>query len=455
MRPHLAYVFERFPSFTQTFCAREVLELERQGLQPLLFSIRDTRTETPRHFPAELYDRVHFLPPEKELVEWVKSEKKANRLPQEIVLSLRQWGQRPDKLRVYEAAYVGSRLRAAGVRHVHSHFAGIGARVGWWLRQAFDCTFSFTGHANDIWCEEPGLDVTLDRLMADASLIVTVSDFTANQLRERFPASATRIHRVYNGLDLAPFAAASAGRGDEKAEGPPLILSVGRLIEKKGFPDLIAACARLRDAGTAFQCEIAGDGPLEPDLRQLIDDLKLENRVRLLGAVSQEAIVRTLSRTRVFALACTTERDGGMDNLPTVLMEAMAAGVPCVSTRLAGVPEMVDHGVTGLLVGDRNPDALASALQSILSDPERGAQLGKAGLQRAQTLFAQESTAPQLLRLFARHGLMRFDPALARRHPSLWPAYARQAAGRLARIARGRGLKHRLPPDFLLPTPPA
>lgn len=455
MRPHLAYVFERFPSFTQTFCAREVLELERQGLRPLLFSIRDTRTETPRHFPPDLYERVHFLPPEKDLVDWVNSEKKANRLPQEIVLSLRHWGERPDKRRVYEAAYIGSHLRAAGVRHVHSHFAGIGARVGWWLHQAFDCTFSFTGHANDIWCEEAGLDVTLGRLMADASLVVTVSDFTANDLRRRFPASAKRVHRVYNGLDLAPFQIAAAHRGGEKPADVPLILSVGRLIEKKGYPDLIAACARLRDDGTAFRCEIAGDGPLEADLRRLIGDRNLDQHVSLLGAVSQDEIIRKLARTRVFALACTTERDGGMDNLPTVLMEAMAAGIPCISTRLAGVPEMVDHGVTGLLVPDRNPAALADALHSILADPELGHRLGLAGHERARKLFAQEATAPQLLHLFASHGLMRFDPALAGRHPGLWTAYTRQAAWRVARLARSRRLKHRRPPDFLAPTPPA
>ena len=122
------------------------------------------------------------------------------------MLSLRQWGERPDKLRVYEAAYIGHHLRAAGVRHVHSHFAGIGARVGWWLRQALDCTFSFTGHANDILCEEPGLDVTLARLMADASLVVTVSDFTAATCVDGFPAAAGKVRRVYNGLDLARFA---------------------------------------------------------------------------------------------------------------------------------------------------------------------------------------------------------------------------------------------------------
>ena len=122
-RHPLAYVFERFPSFTQTFCVREILELERQGLCPLLFSIRDTRGEVPRQFPEELYERVVFLPPAKELVEEVKQLKAEGRLPQSVVLTLRHWKEKDDqrdKQRVYEAAWIGTRLADAGVRHVHS-----------------------------------------------------------------------------------------------------------------------------------------------------------------------------------------------------------------------------------------------------------------------------------------------------------------------------------------------
>ncbi len=453
VRPHLAYVFERFPSFTQTFCAREVLELERQGVRPLLFSVRDTRGERPRHFPDDLYQRVHFLPAEKELVDWVRHEKKAGRLPQEIVLSLRHWGERPDKMRVYEAAYIGRQLQEAGVRHVHSHFAGIGARVGWWLRHAYDCTFSFTGHANDILCAETGLDVNLARLMADASLVVTVSDFTAGDLRRRFPAAAGKIKRVYNGLGLARFTSLETAppdaSPDASSSAPPLILSVGRLIEKKGYPDLIDACARLRARGIPFRCDIAGDGPLEEELRARIAAHRLEGVVRLLGATPQEEIVRHLAHTRVFALACATERDGGMDNLPTVIMEAMAARVPCVSTRLAGVPEMIEPGVTGLLVAEHDIEALADALATLLADPALARRMGEAGRERAARLFAQETTVAELIRHFAARGLMTVDPGLIARRPSLAGAFARQGAWRLARLARCRAWRRRRAPDFL------
>lgn len=443
--PHFAYVFERFPTFTQTFCVREVLELERQGMRPMIFSIRDTRAETPRHFPDELYNRVHFLPPEKELIDFIKAEKDANRLPQEIVLSLRQWGDRPDKLRVYEAAYIGQQMRRAGLRHAHSHFAGVGARACWWLKHAHDFTYSFTGHANDIFCEEGDLDVTLERLIHDASLVVTVSDFTAGELRAQFPRATRRIVRIYNGLEPDLY------RVERRQEDPPLIFSVGRLIEKKGFDDLIAACALLRRDGVRFQCCIAGEGPLEEALRADIARHQLEDSVRLLGAVPQQEIIRTLGRTSVFALPCVTERGGGKDNLPTVLMEAMSAEVPCVSTRLAGVPEMVEHGVTGLLVEERRPDLVAAALAELLADPERGREMGRLGRLRALRLFAREKTSLQLIRQLTRRGLVRWDPGLLRRHPVLAADYPRQMMRRLLRVARLRPLRHRTAPDFLQP----
>lgn len=135
---HLAYVFERFPSFTQTFCVREVLQLERMGVRPLVFSIRDTRDEGIRHFPKELFDRVHFLPAREQLIEQVRQWKDAHLLPRAAGLVLRHWEERPDKMRVYEAAYMAkviADLGAARPHHAHSHFAGIGARTCWWLRK--------------------------------------------------------------------------------------------------------------------------------------------------------------------------------------------------------------------------------------------------------------------------------------------------------------------------------
>jgi glycosyltransferase involved in cell wall biosynthesis len=430
-KPHLAYIFERFPTFTQTFCVREILELERIGLQPVIFSIHDTRGEAVGHYPPDLVERVHFLPPEDLLIKQVLEWKDANLLPQSIVLTLRQWGERPDKNRVYEAAWIGHRLRqlAPGVRHAHSHFAGVGARACWWLRKFYGLSYSFTAHANDIFCHQGDCIPCSATLAREASLVVTVSDYTARDLRTRFPESAARVQRVYNGLDLQPFMEARA-RAD-RSRAPGGILSVGRLIEKKGYDDLIAACAILRDRGIEFRCRIVGEGPLEEALKLQISRLDLGSRVELTGPLPMTAIIRLLAEeTQVFALACKTESDGGKDNLPTVLMEAMAASLPCVSTRLAGVPEMVVDGVTGLLCDEQQPAAFADHLARLLQDAALCERMGAAGLQHAKQHFAKEITSKCLLHAFAQHTSMRLDFALATRTGMLGAFLGRWSAGR-------------------------
>lgn len=440
---HIAYVFERFPSFTQTFCVREILELERQGVRPLLFSIRDTRDEAIKHFPADLLARVRFLPPRDELTAQVRAWKDDHSLPRAAALTLRHWTDQPDKARVYEAAWIARQLADLGPnapRHVHSHFAGIGARTCWWLRQFTGVSTSFTAHANDIFCKPEPQSPAFERLFHDAALVVTVSDFTADQLRTQYPTAADRIRRVYNGLDLQPLIEARNKADRSGASGG--ILSVGRLIEKKGYPDLITACGLLRDQGLPFQCRIVGEGPLENALRQQIRDLRLENLVHLTGPLGMDEIIRLLTEeTQVFALACATEADGGKDNLPTVLMEAMAASLPCVSTRLAGVPEMVIDNQTGLLCEEGDPKTFATHLATLLKDSALCETLGRAGLAHAQAHFAQTTTSRALLTAFVSQGDLRVTPELLSRHPWLRPLVAR----RLLRKLTTRQLRHRQP----------
>lgn len=396
------------------------MELRRQGTRLMLFSIRGTGDEAVRHFPESLRGEVITLPPPGALTAEVEAMKERRELPQSLVLTLREWSGRPDKARVYEAAWIGQRLRAAGVRHVHTHFAGLAARTAWWIRQFYGCSYSFTGHANDLFCPDEATDLKLPRLIADAACVIAVSDHTANWLRERHPASAGRIHRVYNGLDLEPITRATASAS--KAE-PALILSVGRLIEKKGFEDLIRACAILREGNTPLQCRIVGEGPLESALSAQIAGAGLQETVHLEGPRSLEDITVLLGKAAIFALPCVTEAGGGSDVLPTVLMEAMAAALPCVSTRLAGVPEMVMENETGLLTNERDPAATAAALGRLLGDPAFARRLGQAGLALARRRFAKEITAAQLRLLLTGSGKVN-GPGSS---PALALARARQA----------------------------
>ncbi|HSV63641.1 MAG TPA: glycosyltransferase family 4 protein [Chthoniobacterales bacterium] len=389
----MAYLFERFPSFGQTFCYREVAELERQGTTVHAFSIRRPVAEPEQDWDPNLVERVHYLPEEKALVPEVDRLLKTKAIPDVARQRVGDWGRKSDFLRLYQAIYVGVRLREKGLRQIHAHFAGMAARTAYWINEFFGSPYSFTAHANDIFAPRD-FAVSLANLIGAAARVVTVSDYAVRLLQERFPESAAKIHRVYNGVDLSKFSETDFG------SAPPQIISIGRLIEKKGFSDLVSACASLRSRGKSFHCSIVGEGPLEESLRAQIAAADLKNHVALTGPQTQAEIAARLAHATVFALPCTREADGGMDNLPTVIMEAMAAGLPVISTPLAGIPEMVEPGVTGELVPERDPVALADAIGRTIADPERARRLGERGRQIARENFSIEQSAQQLRALF-------------------------------------------------------
>jgi len=391
----VAYLFERFPSFGQTFCYREVAELVRQGAAVTVFSLRRPTGEPPQDWDSEITEGVVYLSGEAELVKEIDRAISRDQLPEEAVRRLKEWDRQSDFLRLYQAAYVGLRLQKAGIERVHAHFAGMAARTAYWIKQFFGIDYSLTAHANDIFAPRDFV-ISLTKLFDAASAIVTVSDFAVDHLKRQFPQDAAKIHRVYNGVELARFKPAAF------PEGARLIVSVGRLIEKKGFTDLITACEILKTDTSSFQCEIIGDGPLEGPLRTQIVNAHLQDRVKLLGPRTQTEITARLAAATVFVLPCRQAADGDMDNLPTVIMEAMAAGLPVISTALAGIPEMVQSGVTGALVPQKDPVALASAIAPLLSNSAVAREYGARGRELAEAKFSVEKNAGLLAKILQR-----------------------------------------------------
>src|SRR6516225_449426 len=387
-----AYLFERFPSFGQTFCYREVAEMDRQDIAAPIFSIRNPKGEPPQDWDRRIVERVHYLPEEKELLEEVRRAAKKGKIGTDIVAALDEWGRRTDFLRLHQAVYVGLRMREMGINHVHAHFAGMAARTAFWINKFFSVSFSFTAHANDIFSPRE-FEIGLDKLVDTARAIVTETDYAARFLRQRFSHRADRIHRIYNGLDLAEF------ERTDFSSRPPLIIAVGRLIRKKGFADLIRTCALLGERGESFRCEIIGEGPLEDQLRRQIDELHLQNNVVLSGAKPQTELRRRLTAANVFVLPSVIDPDGGMDNLPTVIMEAMATGLPVVSTNIGGIPEMVIENETGFLVQPGETVAIADAIQKVINDRSLAARLGHSGFERARTLFSIKQNVRELCAL--------------------------------------------------------
>jgi colanic acid/amylovoran biosynthesis glycosyltransferase len=387
-----AYLFERFPSFGQTFCYREVAELVRQSVTPPIFSVRTPKDEPPQDWDKRVVERVHYLPGEKELLDEVHRASRKRKLTREVVAALDEWGRRPDFLRLYQAVYIGLRLQQMGIGHVHAHFAGMAARTAFWIQRLFRISFSFTAHANDIFAPRD-FEIGLGDLVEAARGIVTETDFARKFLRERFLDRADRIHRIYNGLNLAGF------RRADFSSASPLILAVGRLIDKKGFADLISACRLLVERGKSFRCQIIGEGPLEEKLRRQIDELNLQNCVELVGPKPQHEIAEHLATGTVFVLPSVIDANGGMDNLPTVIMEAMATGLPVISTAIGGIPEMVIDNETGFLVSAGDVVALAGAIENVITNLSLARKLGQGGHERAQMLFSIEKNVRELCAL--------------------------------------------------------
>jgi glycosyltransferase involved in cell wall biosynthesis len=392
--PRFAYLFERFPSFGQTFCYREVAELDHQDITPPIFSIRNPTDEPPQDWDTRVVERVHYLPNEKELLEEVRHAAKKGEIGADIVAALDEWGRRTDFLRLYQAVHVGLRLQKMGINHLHAHFAGMAARTAFWINKFFSITFSFTAHANDIFSPRQ-FEIGLDKLVDSSRAIVTETDYAARFLCEQFPHRSNRVHRIYNGLDLTEF-----GRANFSST-PPLMIAVGRLIPKKGFSDLTRTCALLAERGKSFRCEIIGEGPLGEELRRQIDDMHLQNNVELTGAKPQTQLRGRLAAANVFVLPSVMDPDGGMDNLPTVIMEAMATGLPVVSTNIGGIPEMIIDNETGFLVQPGDTAAMADAIETVINDSSLAARLGQSGYERTGALFSIEKNVRELCALLS------------------------------------------------------
>ena len=264
-------------------------------------------------------------------------------------------------------AYCGIQLAVQcvkrGIEHIHAHFASSAASVASLASALSGIPFSITAHAKDIFHESVQPE-ELTRKLATAQMTFTVSEFNLQYLRSNYPAVSDRIVRLYNGMHLDDFAYVSP----EKR--PPDIVAVGRFVEKKGFEDLILACQELTRRGLDYSCHLIGGGELEGKLASMIDQFGLSDRICLLGSQPQVKVKEAIRHSAVMAAPCVHGQDGNRDGLPTVLLESMALGTPCISTPVTGIPEVVKHQVTGLIVPERSPKDLADALELMISRPD-------------------------------------------------------------------------------------
>jgi glycosyltransferase involved in cell wall biosynthesis len=272
-----------------------------------------------------------------------------------------------------------------GVTHIHANWATHPAAAAWVASRLTGIRWSFAGHASDIYLER----AMLAEKLSAAAFVVTCTRQNRDYLAGiAGPAAAGKIVVSYHGVDLAQFEATTRREGDRLR-----IVAVGTLIACKGFDDLVAACGLLRDRGVAHECVIVGDGPERRSLETLVAAKGLEEQVTLSGYVSQEALVPLYQQADVIALPARSDEHFG---IPNVLLEAMACGAVPVCTRLPSMPEVMEDGVQGLYVPERDPAALAAALERLAQDRARCRAMGVEGRRAIQTLFDLERNVATL-----------------------------------------------------------
>lgn len=387
----VGYVLKRFPRFSETFILNELLAHEAAGAVVDVFSLLDPPDE-PRHA------RLTRLKAEVTMLSGVGGGREEQPVPGDEALFAGKTPRQIGRI-MAKAEAVANAAQARGIGHLHAHFGSDATTVALLAARIMGGTFSFTAHARDIYHTyvSPEADAEMRRAkLREAAFTVTVSDYNARHLSALCPEAAGRIVRLYNGIDLGAFRPVAPCRLK-----PGRLLAVGRMVEKKGFATLIDAAALLRDRGVAFDLEIVGSGPLEAALKAQVDHLGLSGHVTLAGALPQELLVERMEAAALAVLACRVTESGDRDGLPTVLLEAMARGLPVVTTTVAGGPEIVIPDVTGKLCPPDDPAALADAIASVLADRDQAFLMGAAGRARAQRLFDLDRNTAMLRGLLA------------------------------------------------------
>ncbi|HVT44366.1 MAG TPA: glycosyltransferase [Thermoanaerobaculia bacterium] len=374
----LAILVKRFPRLSETFVLNEVLELRRQGVSLRLFAMLDPEEAQKQPEAEAMRPEVFFLRAAgagatDRLRRVGELAKVALSHPFGFIraLGLVSAGGTSPWRHLLDAVVLVRQLRASGCRHIHAHFAHGPASVAHLASAISGIPFSFTAHAKDLFTTPPG---AVARRAHDARFALTCTESSAQHMRNMLaPEERRKVAAYPHGIDLARFGSVVRQPADGR------ILAVGRLVPKKGFDRLLHALALLAERGIAFDCVILGDGPQKEALQSLSRDLGLETRVTFEKGRPQAELLACYAEASVFVMSSVVTSAGDRDGVPNVLMEAMACGIPVVASDISGIPELVTDRHDGLLVPSGDHEAIADALQELLTNSARAHRIGEAG----------------------------------------------------------------------------
>jgi len=383
---HVCYILKRYPRLSETFIVNEIQELEKQGMRVTILAQKDAGEPLVHEAVRNLKVPIYYLPPSSALPRKNLSLRFLPTFTDPPVFiepdGLLGEGSHEDHLAMIQAGIMAPFLQQLGITHLHAHFATWATSFAFNLSTITGIPYSFTAHAKDIYHESVDTKV-LAKKIAHAQFVITVSDFNKRYLEHVVAKhhQTGRIIRLYNGINLDRFVPYS---GEKE---PHLILGIGRLVQKKGFDDLLMACKLLKERKCNFHCMIVGEGEERQALEKRIAEFSLEKDIALLGAKPQEEVIGLLQHATLFALPCKIGDDGNRDGLPTVLIEAMALGTPVISTNIVGIPEMIGHNESGLLVNEKDPKGLAEAMDALLGSEGLRKRLSQAGVLKVKRDF--------------------------------------------------------------------
>ncbi|MBC8128770.1 MAG: glycosyltransferase [Rhizobiaceae bacterium] len=391
-------VLKGYPRLSETFIAQEILGLKRLGTKLDLVSLRLPTDESEHPVHREIAMAPNYLPeylytdPLRVLRSW----RVARTLPgyrAALAMFLKDWRRDPTPnrgRRFGQACVLAAELHdEIGLIYVHFlHTPGSVARYAATMR---GIPFAVSAHAKDIWTLP---DWEAREKLADCAFLVTCTGSNAAHLKA-LAADPSRVSLVYHGLDMARFPSSGkspdpATRDGSDQQAPVRLLAVGRLVDKKGYRGLFEALALL-PKDVAWTLEIVGGGPLKNKLKAKTRALGIDRRVRFLGSMAQAEVLERYRASDVFVLNCRVSDDGDRDGLPNVLMEAQSQALPCVSTRVSAIPELVVDGETGLLAPPDDPASLSAAILSAIRSPDLRRRLGQAGERRVRSEFGHEA----------------------------------------------------------------
>lgn len=400
----VAFVLKGYPRLSETFIAQEIAALEARGLDILIVSLRHP-TDRKRHpLHEQIKAPVLYLPeylyqePWRVLRSWLRARRQPG-----YGAALQLWWRdlkrdmTPNRIRRFGQALVLAAELPQDCSHLHAHFIHTPGSVTRYAARILQLPWTASAHARDIWITP---EWEKREKLADCRWAVTCTAHNVTHLSAL--SDPSKVSLVYHGLDFSRFPAPPDWRplrDGRDAQDPVRILSVGRAVEKKGYDILLQALSQLpRDLHWRFTH--IGGGPLLASLKARAGDLGIADRIAWLGAQAQDAVIGAYRDADVFALASRRDRDGDMDGLPNVLMEAQSQALPCVASSISAVPELIVDGETGLLVPPENAGELAVALSHLIVDPALRHRLGTQAATRVRRDFGMGQGIDALARRF-------------------------------------------------------